>query len=120
MRTSVTGATSRDRVGEARPREVPEPMTTTQTRPARRAGTAAVAAVTVPRPRRDRRRDNGLGDSLAALEPAGEVPLHLQLRCVLDRAVDASGRVHGDRIWSESELMRHYKVSRHVVRQALN
>jgi GntR family transcriptional regulator len=95
-------------------------MTTTQTRPARGAGTAAVAAVTVPRPRRDRRRDNGPGDSFAALEPAGEVPLHLQLRCVLDRAVDASGRVHGDRIWSESELMRHYKVSRHVVRQALN
>ena len=87
-------------------------MTTTQTRPARRAG----AAVAVPEPR----RDDGLVESLADLEPAGEVPLHLQLRSVLDRAVDESGLAHGERIWSESRLMRRYNVSRHVVRQALN
>jgi GntR family transcriptional regulator len=87
-------------------------MTTTQTRPARRAG----AAVAVPEPR----RDDGLVESLADLEAAGEVPLHLQLRSVLDRAVDESGRAHGERIWSESQLMRRYGLSRHVVRQALN
>ena len=87
-------------------------MTTTQTRPARRPG----AAVAVPEPR----RDDGLVESLADLEPAGEVPLHLQLRNVLDRAVDESGLAHGERIWSESRLMRRYNVSRHVVRQALN
>ena len=87
-------------------------MTTTQTRPAGRAG----AAVAVPEPR----RDDGLVDSLADLQPAGEVPLHLQLRTVLDRAVDESGLAHGERIWSESRLMRRYNVSRHVVRQALN
>ena len=87
-------------------------MTTTQTRPARRAG----AAVAVPEPG----RHDGLVDSLADLEPAGEVPLHLQLRTVLDRAVDESGLAHGERIWSESRLMRRYNVSRHVVRQALN
>lgn len=87
-------------------------MTTMQTRTVRRAG----AAVAVPAPR----RDGDLVDSLAALEPAGEVPLHLQLRSVLDEAVDASGLAHGERIWSESQLMRHYGVSRHVVRQALN
>ncbi len=63
---------------------------------------------------------NGPVGPLARLEPAGEVPLHLQLRCALDRAVDESGLAHGARIWSESELMRHYGVSRHVVRQALN
>jgi DNA-binding GntR family transcriptional regulator len=87
-------------------------MTTTQTRPVRR-GSAAVA---VPEPR----RPGDLAGSLDALEPAGDVPLHLQLRSALDRAVDASGLAHGERIWSESQLMRHYKVSRHVVRQALN
>jgi GntR family transcriptional regulator len=87
-------------------------MPTTHSRPARRAG----AAVAVPEPR----RDDGLVDSLADLEPTGEVPLHLQLRSVLDRAVDESGLAHGERIWSESQLTRHYKVSRHVVRQALN
>ena len=86
-------------------------MTTMRTRPARRAG----AAVAVPEPR----RDDGLG-SLADLRPADEVPLHLQLRNVLDRAVDESGLAHGERIWSESQLTRHYAVSRHVVRQALN
>lgn len=87
-------------------------MTTTQVRTARRAG----AAGAVPQPRRDR----DLVDSLAALQPAGEAPLHLQLRSVLDAAVDASGLAHGERIWSESQLMRRYGVSRHVVRQALN
>lgn len=87
-------------------------MTTTQSRPARRAG----AAVAVPDPN----RDDGLVESLADLESAGEVPLHLQLRSVLDRAVDESGLAHGERIWSESQLMRRYDVSRHVVRQALN
>jgi GntR family transcriptional regulator len=87
-------------------------MTTMQTRTARRAG----AAVAMPTPR----RDGDLVGSLAALEPSGEVPLHLQLRSVLDEAVDSSGLAHGERIWSESQLMRHYGVSRHVVRQALN
>ena len=87
-------------------------MTTTQFRPARRAG----EAVAVPEPG----RDDGLVDSLADLESAGEVPLHLQLRSVLDRAVDESDLAHGERIWSESQLMRRYDVSRHVVRQALN
>jgi GntR family transcriptional regulator len=87
-------------------------MTTMRTRPARRTG----VAVAVPEPR----RDNGLVGSLADLKPADEVPLHLQLRNVLDRAVDASGLAHGERIWSESQLTRHYNVSRHVVRQALN
>ena len=87
-------------------------MTTTQFRPARRAG----EAVAVPEPG----RDDGLVDSLADLESAGEVPLHLQLRGVLDRAVDDSDLAHGERIWSESQLMRRYDVSRHVVRQALN
>jgi GntR family transcriptional regulator len=87
-------------------------MTTMRTRPARRAG----AAVAVPEPR----RDDGLVGSLAGLRPADEVPLHLQLRNVLDRAVDESGLAHGERIWSESQLTRHYNVSRHVVRQALN
>ena len=62
-------------------------MTTTQSRPARRAG----AAVAVPDPN----RDDGLVESLADLESAGEVPLHLQLRSVLDRAVDESGLAHG-------------------------
>ena len=71
---------------------------TTQTRAARRAG----AAVAVPEPS----RDDGLVESLADLESAGEVPLHLQLRSVLDRAVDESGRAHGERVWSESQLMR--------------
>ena len=87
-------------------------MTTTQSRPARRAG----AAVAAPDPS----RDDGLVESLADLESPGEVPLHLQLRSVLDRAVDESGLAHGERIWSESQLMRRYDVSRHVVRQALN
>jgi DNA-binding GntR family transcriptional regulator len=87
-------------------------MTTMRTRPARRAG-AAIAAPEPP-------RHNGLVYSLADLEPAGEVPLHLQLHSVLDRAVDESGLPHGERIWSESELTRRYNVSRHVVRQALN
>jgi GntR family transcriptional regulator len=87
-------------------------MTTMRARPAgRAAGTVAVPQL---------RRDDGLVYSLADLEPAGEVPLHLQLRSVLDRAVDESGLPHGERIWSESQLMRHYNVSRHVVRQALN
>ena len=81
-----------------------------QTRRARRAD------VPVPEPR----RDDGLVGTLADLQPDGEVPLHLQLRSVLDRAVDESGLAHGERIWSESQLMRHYNVSRHVVRQALN
>jgi GntR family transcriptional regulator len=85
---------------------------TTQTRPARQAG----AAVAVPEPR----REGDLVGSLSALQPTGEVPLHLQLRSALDHAVDASGLAHGERIWSESQLMRHYNVSRHVVRQALN
>jgi GntR family transcriptional regulator len=87
-------------------------MTTTQSRPARRAG----AAVAAPDPS----REDGLVESLADLESPGEVPLHLQLRSVLDRAVDESGLAHGERIWSESQLMRRYDVSRHVVRQALN
>jgi GntR family transcriptional regulator len=87
-------------------------MTTTRIRPARRAG----AAVAVPQ----HSRENGLVESLADLQSAGEVPLHLQLHSVLDRAVDECGLAHGERIWSESQLMRRYDVSRHVVRQALN
>ena len=86
--------------------------TTTRARPARRAD----ATVAGPQPR----REAGLVGSLAELKPSGQVPLHLQLRNVLDRAVDESGLAHGDRIWSESQLMRRYDVSRHVVRQALN
>ncbi len=86
-------------------------MTTMRTRPARRAG----AAVAEPEP-----HDDGLVGSPADLKPADEVPLHLQLRSVLDRAVDDSGLAHGERIWSESQLTGHYNVSRHVVRQALN
>lgn len=81
-------------------------MTTMQTEP---------GAPDVPAPRRA-----DLLDKLTALEPAGDSPLHVRLRSVLDGAVDASGLAHGDRIWSESQLMRHYGVSRHVVRQALN
>jgi GntR family transcriptional regulator len=65
-------------------------------------------------------RRGGLLDSLTALEPADDIPLHLQLRSVLDGAIASSGLAHGERIWSESQLMRHYGVSRHVVRQALN
>ena len=72
-------------------------------------------AADVPAPRRA-----DLLAALTALEPAGDSPLHVRLRSVLDGAVDASGLAHGDRIWSESQLMRHYGVSRHVVRQALN
>jgi GntR family transcriptional regulator len=86
-------------------------MTTLQSPPA----TGPVGAVGLPGPRRA-----DLLGSLAALEPADATPLHLQLRGVLDGAVDASGLGHGERIWSESQLMRHYGVSRHVVRQALN
>ena len=71
--------------------------------------------VDLPTPRR-----GDLLGSLTALRPAGDTPLHLQLRSVLDVAIDASGLPHGERIWSESQLMRHYAVSRHVVRQALN
>ncbi len=73
------------------------------------------AAVDLPRPR----RGDGPGP-LPALEPDGDVPLHLRLRGVLDGAVAGSGLDHGERIWSESQLVRHYQVSRHVVRQALN
>jgi GntR family transcriptional regulator len=87
-------------------------MTTTRTRPASRAGAAAA----VPEPR----RGDAPAGPLAHLEPAGEVPLHLQLRSALDRAVDEAALEHGARIWSESQLMRTYGVSRHVVRQALN
>jgi len=87
-------------------------MTTMQARPARREG----VGVAPPEPR----RDDDLAGVLAPLQPAGEVPLHLQLRNALDQAVDAVGLAHGERIWSESRLMRHYGVSRHVVRQALN
>lgn len=65
-----------------------------------------------------RRRDLPAG--VAALEPAGEAPLHLQLRGALIDAVASAGLGHGDRVWSENQLMRHYGVSRHVVRQALN
>jgi len=86
-------------------------MTTLQTPAASRPGTE----LDLPTPRR-----GDMLDMLAALEPTGDTPLHLQLRSVLDFAVDASGLDHGERIWSESQLMRHYGVSRHVVRQALN
>jgi GntR family transcriptional regulator len=82
-------------------------MTTTQTRPD--------IAVDLPAPRR-----GDLLGSLAALSPADVTPLHLQLRSVLDAAIETSGLAHGARLWSESQLMRHYGVSRHVVRQALN
>jgi GntR family transcriptional regulator len=87
-------------------------MTTMQTPPATRP------AVPVDLPSPPRRAD--LLDSLTALSAAAESPLHLQLRSVLDDAVDSAGLAHGARIWSESQLMRHYGVSRHVVRQALN
>jgi len=87
-------------------------MTTTRTRPSDRAGAAAAGP--------ERRRGEGAIGPLSRLEPAAEVPLHLQLRGALERAVDESGLAHGQRIWSESQLMRHYGVSRHVVRQALN
>jgi GntR family transcriptional regulator len=73
------------------------------------------AAYAPPAPRR-RELPAGLG----ALDPGGEAPLHLQLRGALIEAVAAAGLAHGDRIWSENQLMRHYTVSRHVVRQALN
>lgn len=65
-----------------------------------------------------RRRDLPAGP--VALAPAGESPLHLQLRGALMAAVSSAGLEHGDRVWSENQLMRHYGVSRHVVRQALN
>lgn len=65
-----------------------------------------------------RRRDLPAG--LVAFEPAGEAPLHHQVRGAMVAAIGSAGLVHGDRIWSESQLMRHYGVSRHVVRQALN
>jgi GntR family transcriptional regulator len=84
--------------------------TTTRGRPARRADAAGPG----PRP------DADLVGSLAELELSGEVPLHLQLHNVLERAVQESGLAHGERAWSESQLMRRYDVSRHVVRQALN
>jgi GntR family transcriptional regulator len=83
------------------------PMTTMQTRPD--------VAVELPAPRR-----GDLLGALTALSPADLTPLHLQLRSVLDAAIDSSGLAHGERLWSESQLMRHYGVSRHVVRQALN
>lgn len=73
------------------------------------------AGLDLPAPRR-----GDLLDSLTDLEPTGDTPLHLQLRTVLDLALTRSGLTHGERIWSESQLMRHYEVSRHVVRQALN
>jgi GntR family transcriptional regulator len=96
----------------ARPRdEVPRAVTTSPPT----ADDRLDAALHLPAPRR-----GGLLDSLPALRPAGDAPLHLQLRTVLDLAVAASGLAHGDRIWSESQLTRHYEVSRHVVRQALN
>ena len=79
------------------------------------AGDRLDAAIDLPVPRR-----GDLLGSLTALQPAGDTPLHLQLRSVLDLAIAASGLAHGERIWSESQLMRHYEVSRHVVRQALN
>ena len=69
----------------------------------------------MPAPRRPE-----LLDSLAALSDGAGGPLHLQLRAALDGAVDSAGLAHGTRIWSESQLMRRYGVSRHVVRQALN
>jgi GntR family transcriptional regulator len=74
-----------------------------------------LAAAEMPASRR-----GDLPYALPALEPTADVPLHLRLRTVLDGAVAASGMTHGERIWSESQLMRHYEVSRHVVRQALN
>lgn len=86
-------------------------MTTLQTRPS----TEPEVVDDLPVPRR-----GDLLESLTALSAAGASPLHLQLRSVLDAAVDSAGLAHGDRIWSESQLMRHYGVSRHVVRQALN
>lgn len=86
-------------------------MTAMQTPPA----TRPAASVDLPAPRRA-----DPVDSLTALSTAGAGPLHLQLRSVLDGAVDSAGLAHGTRIWSESQLMRHYGVSRHVVRQALN
>lgn len=89
-------------------------MTTTTFQAAGGRPRPAVVAE-IPAPRRAE-----LTDSLTALGPGGDSPLHLRLRAVLDLAVEASGLVHGDRIWSESQLMRHYGVSRHVVRQSLN
>jgi GntR family transcriptional regulator len=85
-------------------------MTTVQSPPA----THRVDPVDLPAPRRAE-----LLDSLTALS-AEAGPLHLRLRSVLDDAVDSAGLAHGTRIWSESQLMRRYGVSRHVVRQALN
>lgn len=86
-------------------------MTTLQSRPA----TDPAPSIDLPEPRRA-----DLLDSLTALPAAATGPLHLQLRSALDAAVDAAGLTHGTRIWSESQLMRRYGVSRHVVRQALN
>ncbi|HEY6744705.1 MAG TPA: GntR family transcriptional regulator [Mycobacteriales bacterium] len=86
-------------------------MTAMQTPPA----TRPAASIDLPSPR----RADSL-DSLTALSAAAAGPLHLQLRSALDGAVDSAGLAHGTRIWSESQLMRHYGVSRHVVRQALN
>ncbi|HST67753.1 MAG TPA: GntR family transcriptional regulator [Mycobacteriales bacterium] len=86
-------------------------MTAMQTPPA----TRQAVPVELPMPRRA-----ALPESLSALSGTGAGPLHLQLRAVLDGAVDSAGLDHGTRIWSESQLMRHYGVSRHVVRQALN
>lgn len=86
-------------------------MTAMQTPPA----TRPAASIDLPVPRRA-----DPVDSLTALPAAAAGPLHLQLRSVLDGAIDAAGLAHGTRIWSESQLMRRYGVSRHVVRQALN
>jgi GntR family transcriptional regulator len=86
-------------------------MITVQTPPA----TRPTAPVGLPAPRR-----GDLLGSPTALSTTATSPLHVQLRSVLDGAVDSAGLAHGVRIWSESQLMRHYGVSRHVVRQALN
>jgi GntR family transcriptional regulator len=58
---------------------------------------------------------------LPGAEPSGsEPPLHVRLKNAIEQAIDRSGLGHGERIWTENQLMRRYGVSRYVVRQALN
>lgn len=58
--------------------------------------------------------------SLSPGEPSNSQPLHVRLKIELSSLLDSSQYAHGQRISSESEISSQYKVSRHVVRQALD
>lgn len=56
---------------------------------------------------------------LPPLDRVSDQPLYLQLKSALQAFIDSDGLRHGARMPSESTVARHYQVSRHVVRQAL-